>query len=190
MQDERVELCSIAQRLESLRVATQERWAEIAERIGLSESMLYQVKSGKRQMSSKALARLAQVEREIGLAAPLAEQLTTTTEQEKRNQLIEGASLVELAQLIGDRGPSLIMKAKLEGLGFLSEQFFENAGILADFAIKAASDTTDKELSKELAYFAGVTKRDGPKLEEWVNVLIRQVREIIIEPSLEEKSPE
>lgn len=75
MQGKSADLCSVPARLERLRVETQSTWVEIAARVGLSESMIYQVKSGKRALSAKALYRLAVAETESGIKTPLAEQL-------------------------------------------------------------------------------------------------------------------
>lgn len=64
-------LCSQTERLERLRLAAQETWEQIAARLGLSESMIYQVKRGKRTLSEKALFRLASAEIELGILPPL-----------------------------------------------------------------------------------------------------------------------
>ncbi|RYG95367.1 MAG: hypothetical protein EON58_14320 [Alphaproteobacteria bacterium] len=80
-QDESVELCSVADRLERFRIATQATWADVAKDIGLSQSMIYQVKSGARQLSPKAEYRLAAAERKAGLAPPI----TTATIAEAGN---------------------------------------------------------------------------------------------------------
>lgn len=75
MQEESADLCSIPRRLERIRVSTQSTWAQIATKIELSESMIYQVKSGKRQLSPKSLYRLATAEMEAGIKTPLMEQI-------------------------------------------------------------------------------------------------------------------
>lgn len=53
------------QRLEKLRVEKQFTWAEMGSLLELSDSMLYQVRSGKKQMSDKAIHRLEMAEREL-----------------------------------------------------------------------------------------------------------------------------
>ena len=70
MQEKSGEKCSLVQRLDRLRVTLQLNWAEIAAKVGLSESMLYQVKAGKKNLSDKAVYRLEQAEREAGLLEP------------------------------------------------------------------------------------------------------------------------
>lgn len=70
-QDKSADLCSIPGRIEKLRILTQLNWAEVAARLGLSESMIYQVKSGRRSMSSKSLYRLAAAETAAGIMTPL-----------------------------------------------------------------------------------------------------------------------
>jgi transcriptional regulator with XRE-family HTH domain len=64
MQEKSEEKCSPVQRIDDLRMKLQLSWAETAAKVGLSESMLYQVKSGKKNLSDKALYRLEQAERE------------------------------------------------------------------------------------------------------------------------------
>lgn len=65
MQDKSAELFSIVQRLEKLRVLKQLTWIETAELLGLSDSMLYQVRRGDKQMSDKAIHRLELAEQEL-----------------------------------------------------------------------------------------------------------------------------
>lgn len=65
------EKCSLVQRLDKLRVTLQLNWAEMAVKVGLSESMLYQVKAGKKNLSDKAIYRLEMAERESGLSRPV-----------------------------------------------------------------------------------------------------------------------
>jgi transcriptional regulator with XRE-family HTH domain len=66
-QDKSADKSSVPQRLERLRVHTQSTWEQVAERIGITSSMLYQVKRGDRQLSSKAIFRLEMAEKEARL---------------------------------------------------------------------------------------------------------------------------
>ena len=66
-QDKSAAKSSVPQRLERLRVHTQSTWGQVAERIGITTSMLYQVKRGDRQLSSKAIFRLEMAEKEARL---------------------------------------------------------------------------------------------------------------------------
>jgi transcriptional regulator with XRE-family HTH domain len=67
MQEKSAEKCSSKERLDRLRVGLQVNWSEIAKLLNLSESMIYQVKSGAKELSQKALWRLAKAEREAGI---------------------------------------------------------------------------------------------------------------------------
>jgi len=55
------------ERLETLRFALRYQWGELAEHLGLSRSMLDQVRKGQRQLSFKALTRLEQAEQAAGI---------------------------------------------------------------------------------------------------------------------------
>lgn len=58
------------QRLENLRLHQNWTWAQVGEAIGVKTAMIMMIKSGKRKLSTKALFRLKQVEREVGLGPP------------------------------------------------------------------------------------------------------------------------
>jgi transcriptional regulator with XRE-family HTH domain len=58
---------NVAERLERLRVERQLTWSEVAARIGISVSMIHQVKRGDCNLGPKALFRLGSAEREAGL---------------------------------------------------------------------------------------------------------------------------
>jgi hypothetical protein len=55
---------NVPARLDALQARLQTPWSDVAAKLDLSESMIYQVKSGKRKMSKKALARLGMLERQ------------------------------------------------------------------------------------------------------------------------------
>lgn len=65
MQDKSAEMFSLVQRLEKLRVVKQMTWVQIGELLGLSDSMLYQVRRGTKQLSDKAIHRLELAEKEL-----------------------------------------------------------------------------------------------------------------------------
>jgi transcriptional regulator with XRE-family HTH domain len=60
-------LSSSFQRLNHLRLVTGKTWQEVATDLGLSRSMLFRVKSGSRNLSEKAIFRLAQAEVAAGI---------------------------------------------------------------------------------------------------------------------------
>jgi transcriptional regulator with XRE-family HTH domain len=70
MQQKRAEKSSIAERLQKLRLEKQFTWEQLADMVGLTASMLYQVKRGERGLSDKALYRLEQAEITAGLRPP------------------------------------------------------------------------------------------------------------------------
>ena len=57
----------IFDRLEILRVRTGVTWDAIALKLGVDRSMLFHVKSGKRNLSDKALYRLGEAEEDAGI---------------------------------------------------------------------------------------------------------------------------
>jgi len=57
-------------RLEKLRTTLRLEWGELSTQLGLSRSMLDQVRKGQRNLSIKALRRLEEVERSAGILPP------------------------------------------------------------------------------------------------------------------------
>ena len=57
-------------RLENYRIKTGKTWQQVGADIGLGKSMLMMVKTGRRDMSPKALYRLEQAEIEAGIKRP------------------------------------------------------------------------------------------------------------------------
>lgn len=106
MQDESADLCSPPIRLERLRLATQATWAEVAQEIGLSESMVYQVKNGGRQLSPKAEFRLAAAERKAGLARSVDRAIKEGESQEEVVKAFSSATTSEQLSIL-ERDPAL-----------------------------------------------------------------------------------
>ena len=61
------ESVTIPQRLDSLKVKLNLSWKEVAEKLGLSVSMLMQIKAGSRNLGANSFFRLCEVERAAGL---------------------------------------------------------------------------------------------------------------------------
>jgi len=55
---------NVPARLDALQARLQTPWSDVAAKLEMSDSMIYQVKSGKRKMSKKALARLGMLEKQ------------------------------------------------------------------------------------------------------------------------------
>lgn len=82
---------SAAARLERFRIEKQTTWEEVAKLVGLSVSMIHQVRRGVAELSPKALWRLAIAERESGLSGPKssgADQAKTPITQETARQTV------------------------------------------------------------------------------------------------------
>lgn len=152
MQDESVDLCSIPSRLERLRVATQATWAEIAADMGLSQSMIYQVKSGSRQLSSKAEYRLGIAERKAGLAHSVDQAIREGESQEDVIKAFATASTSEQLSIL-ERDPplwNLWFEMRLA-------DFTERLGMQTDcakevetLAVELGKSGGDKKLLKQL----------------------------------------
>jgi transcriptional regulator with XRE-family HTH domain len=65
MQEKSVEKCAVAERLQKLRLRDQLTWEQVAARLDITPSMVYQVRSGKRSLGDKTLYRLQQAEAEM-----------------------------------------------------------------------------------------------------------------------------
>ena|ERR1041384_39210 len=82
MQDESVWNVDVEARLEKLRQSRGLAWKELAKFLGVTYTMLYFVRSGKRQLGIKSLHRLRQAEIEAGLR-PAAQPTRPLTEEDK-----------------------------------------------------------------------------------------------------------
>lgn len=110
MQEKSDEKCRLIQRLDKLRVTLQLNWSEVAEKVGLSESMLYQVKAGKKNLSDKAIYRLEVTEKEAGLgpmvhfkaASALATAMGGTEEERQRNFEAAAGQLNQPSEVLFD----------------------------------------------------------------------------------------
>lgn len=85
MQDKSAGMFSLVQRLEKLRVVKQMTWVEIGELLGLSDSMLYQVRRGTKQLSDKAVHRLEMAEKEMTTNPHDSAPVLTGTQADKLN---------------------------------------------------------------------------------------------------------
>ena len=67
MQAESHNLSPVFARLDRLRVVTNRSWDQVAELLEIDRSMFFHVKAGRRNLSKKALFRLAEAERSAGI---------------------------------------------------------------------------------------------------------------------------
>jgi transcriptional regulator with XRE-family HTH domain len=58
---------AVRDRLDKLRLTLMLTWNELQERLGVSESMLYFMRTGERQPSPKLMRRIMELEREAGI---------------------------------------------------------------------------------------------------------------------------
>jgi transcriptional regulator with XRE-family HTH domain len=112
-------------RLSALRVAMRLQWGELAVHIGLSRSMLDQVRKGQRNLSFAALSRLEDAERAAGITPP--------------SSSVGPPSVVEL------RAPDSLPKENISISGARKE-LAEIAAISRDLAARIAA--LEKRLSK------------------------------------------
>ena len=71
------------ERLEKLRIITGKTWEQIAEQLNVDKSMLFHVKAGKRNLSSKSLFRLEEAERAAGIQPQVAQPSQATRPQSR-----------------------------------------------------------------------------------------------------------
>lgn len=170
MQEKSADLCSSPERLERLRVETQATWAEVAEVLGLSQSMIYQVKSGARQLSTKAEHRLAVAERKAGLAPPVATSINNATSKDSAWESFSKASTGEQLQLLErDRGlwrfwfemrNSIVLQT--------AKEIAAQAKEIAALAIAVEKDPSDKRLRAKLKAVSKEHAKTGETLENLV----------------------
>jgi hypothetical protein len=149
----------------------------VANLMGVSRSSLFAYRSNKSKITRKAWSKLEHAEREAGLSPSLREQLITASDEITRTRLLESADLVELAEVAGQKMTrELLTKQQLTWFKVFAEHFFVQSACLAEMAGKAARSLSDKELSADLRHFSKVVKQDGPTVEEWVRILIAQLK--------------
>ena len=162
MQIKSEEKCSIAHRLDSLRVTQQLSWKQTAEAIGLSESMIYQVKSGKKALSPKALHRLAAAERKAGLAPSLVTQAAQVYPDldEVKSVLREGTP-EEWMDILSKDQREVLFEYKLSESNMQMGHFFLDVGGLISVTEDYLADPSKKNLA-EVRYFITRLKKHLP----------------------------
>ena len=92
------------ERLQLLRETLRLTWGDLAQRLGLSRSMMDQVRKGQRNLSFPALSRLEEVERSAGIAPPplaIREPRPTYSAPEQNGSIsVDAEDVRELARLV------------------------------------------------------------------------------------------
>lgn len=156
MQEQSAEKCSSGKRLDRLRVTLQSNWADIAQKLDLSESMVYQVKSGKKELSEKAIYRLEQAEREAGIAPPLTEQVKAARSQGPAavKQVLAGVTPQELWQTFSPEDQVKFALAIGDQIKKTIDQFIIDAEHLAQSVTTFRQTPTSQRLGNDLDLFA------------------------------------
>lgn len=167
MQEKSEEKCSPVQRLDKLRVTLQLNWSEIAAKVGLSESMLYQVKAGKKNLSDKAIYRLEQAERSAGLAPAFQEQVQSASGPEKA-RLLESATRKELFSVLPPEAQKLLMEGDLEKIHHRIADFINDSEALSLLAEEYLKNPRGKNARENLLQAAEqIQATYSPARELW-----------------------
>jgi transcriptional regulator with XRE-family HTH domain len=171
---------SASERMERLRIAMQCTWAEVGEEIGLSESMIYQVKSGTRQLSPKAEYRLGVAERKAGLAPAIAHSLSSANSGDAAWAVFAKASASEqIAMLEKEPGLwSLWFEIQLSTIEEATRKEIKQATKLANLAKAVANNPEEKKLQTEMLNIARAVIRDGKNLDLALAEMFESIREI------------
>lgn len=94
--------------------------------------------------------------------------------------LIASASLDELTEWMPGI-TRLMLLSQVEKLGYAAVQYFGDSEALGSLALKAAKEVTDTDLAKELAYFGKTVLKQVNPLQNDIDTLIRQVKELLAE---------
>lgn len=131
-------------------------WAEVGAEIGLSESMIYQVKSGARKLSPKAEYRLAIAERKVGLAPAIDPILNKSTTPTEAAEIFARASTSEQLEILErDTGFwRFWFEMSLVGLKADFLQHNKRSVELARLAKDFAKKTDDEALMNEMLAIA------------------------------------
>jgi hypothetical protein len=154
-------------------------WAEVAEEIGLSESMIYQVKSGARRLSPKAEHRLAIVERKEGLAPGLEQSVHSAISPDSAfSTFATGSAAEQIAVLKSEPGlRAFWFELQMSAHEAAIKKEIEQASKLAKLVKSAAKSPGDKKLQSELLDLARNVLRDGKNLDIAVNEMFEAIRE-------------
>lgn len=180
MQEKSEEKCSPVQRLDKLRVTLQLNWAEVAAQVGLSESMLYQVKAGKKNLSDKAIFRLEQAERSAGLAPAFQEQFQSASGEET-TRLLESATRKELFSIMPPEVQKLLMEGDLEKINMRMVQFILDADGLASTAKEFLKSPTSRKAKAEVEFFIRKVQTDFKPARNLWDEIYRSLRARFLE---------
>lgn len=149
---------------------------DLPERLGISRRTLFAARSDESTATQKTWHKLAQAEREAGIADPFQQQIQSATVEQKE-ELIESASVLELVSLLGDKGRRSFLEFQLQGLEDLADQYSMDVEGLRLTAEKLRG--VDLETERDRAYFCEAVKKMQPQFDEWVRLLISQVKEAL-----------
>lgn len=112
----------VYERVERLRIITNRSWDQMADVLDIDRSMFFHVKSGRRNLSKKAIFRLEQAERDAGIlppepipSAPVIPFQTVPLEKVKISEKGErkGSELAEIAALLREAAERLVVPTGL-----------------------------------------------------------------------------
>jgi hypothetical protein len=142
-------------------------WAEVGEEIGLSESMIYQVKSGARQLSPKAEFRLSIAERKAGLAPPIEDAIRSAENESQAVAAFKKASISEQLKVFQSE-PGLWhfwLEMRLMDLSDAIKNQVTRAESLASLVQALSKARTDEKLHKETLALSKECRKQAKELE-------------------------
>lgn len=175
-------------RLDDLRIRMQCTWAEVGRAIGLSESMIYQVKSGARKLSPKAEHRLTKAERDFNISLSGVMSGLSEVADALGGKIAEESTFVQnLAALmnLSGRHPEMdrrFVKIILTITERQTEGFFGLVRTMAEWASKAASQIPDQDTALELKLTSRQVTMNEPEVREWLKLLCDSCRSMFINP--------
>lgn len=130
--------------------------------------MIYQVKSGKKELSEKALYRLEQAERAAGLAPPLVEQVQSAKTQGSMavKQVLRGTTAEEILGAYSPSDQLKFVQAVQEYMAVFLNQFIVDSAYLAETVSSFLKSPADKRLMGDMETLAFQVKESAEFLKK------------------------
>lgn len=164
------------QRTDALAVRLGVRLADLPERLSISRASLFGYRSDRLPISNKAWQKLAQVEREVGLAPPLSEQIKFV-HPSAQSELLETASLPEILNLLPEDRRISVARAFLDTTIFNAELLLH--GFFSDSEALANLIGRKKPRRADLLYFARAVRESVNDSRDFTRMLVNCLKAVL-----------
>lgn len=175
MQEKNQTFQDFARRTEELAAKRGINLGDLPGLLGISRAMLFGYRKGRFKISGKAWRKLEQAERESGLAPSIKNQLESTPEEDKKNEILKSAAFHEVIALFPEdmrkQALSLIAKPMLEMTNARIIGYCRDAESLGGLAVKLIENPSDTETREQVEYFANRAVKETQRvIDTWVTL--------------------